>query len=1554
VRFTLRASKDSVATREEVELTITAEYLDVSPNLIFQFEGSNTFAIKMLLPAGFVQTGGSYYDFISGEVNKEKPFQTYTIKGYFETEINEPCFTLLRSHKNAGSGDSFVKRTEKCISIKRLNSKSGLRFKDIYESNSPTDRFEVLGFTITNTSYVVNCSDIEFSGLLTNTNTTSYRVRHIIYHACGQCLATGLSETGNFFQNIDILLAKDGTKNFKLIIPISYFISPSCLDGGQRHFDLDIENYDGCASIKQNISITPQIASIASTFSEVCTNKSFTLSATGCTTYKWEGYSETSNSLTTSISASKTFRVKCSNDISTCWQQGSKTINLKTSGCCPTNIEVPTISASTTLLYDQPQAVKPTISGACDTGYTTKWYKDGLEYTGSLSNINSLGTYIMKCVQGDCSVSSNSITIESKLCNVTAPTAPFYSYQLNSSETIKNVQITSTYPDSEIFWDLNGSQWKIGGIPVTGKNQNCGIGEYQVYIQLANGCNTAANKTKFTIQNCPAPAAPTLTTSTTILPYGTTATIFASGCSYADLKWETAGGSQISGDVGTLNGYTSQIGNRGAGTYKARCVVAGCSSNYASITLTEKACDDLVAPNNVGSEAVNNNILPGNFTRLLARGCAVQMANYEWTSANGSILPQQGATFPHESLVDNVGPGTFYVRCVKGNCRGPQSSIIITQICPTVPSIIQVNAENNIPRVNPGGGKAIYASGCGNLEQTKWSIDGGPLINSNGGGGALGSITDAGVGKYRAKCVINGCEGPFSAEFEIKNFSCDDFTIYANTIPANNTTTYLEGSELKLFASVSNIVGLAVNNGFSVFWERQNAIFTDLTDGDEYTITQLKTTDAGTYRRRLYNITASALVCYSNPITIAVTPKLDCDNIYIKSTNAALAETTKFTRANGQYERLTIAPATFDGSGLSTQFSYSWIGPGDAVAVADKNKAQIDVKKVGEYIVNISNGFQQCSQKIALSGTACSPASNAPNFCNYEIFTPNLLGATLPNLVVGDIITAGSFEYTITQVDNPTQPFKGRATMNIINGPGNLKAGLKTEFAGISINECYQVTAVPAQPFGYFRSEYDPSWGNIVDLRTNTPKPAEAGEEISGLIALNEKIETEMEALTTSCAQRERLVQYLAEINAIMAQIQASTDYTAAEKADLLLNQNNITIPLNSLVGVGGCLVCIPTGGRVAAPENVNCAPIDKDVFTNTNDYYNEKVEEKYFLTPKKIMIFANGYRDLTSNFLKIFDGAPFLEPDQTNNSVTHGDGNNYWANNKIFDRVDYSFKQRRKPDEWYYIDGHHSLETSSHKIFNDVNKDIIEFARIMGVSNNARDKKYIPNPEFPQVSIMNPSWHNADNSVTLHTTPNNTGFGIRFENGVIASKNFYKELQKKIPSMHDVLRGAKILKIDISNFKFEIDVVAHSMGFAYAQGFIYGLKEILPANRLKWSGYYIIAPENPAGYYLTKTNTNGGLVYKSDWTQIYQYGSNLGQGSSDEDPKWLQDGVAPQKGVVGLSLSDRVFIPNEYGVTPNKKPMPKGFLESHSISNYGWIFDGTLKTGEPGYVTSK
>jgi hypothetical protein len=148
--------------------------------------------------------------------------------------------------------------------------------------------------------------------------------------------------------------------------------------------------------------------------------------------------------------------------------------------------------------------------------------------------------------------------------------------------------------------------------------------------------------------------------------------------------------------------------------------------------------------------------------------------------------------------------------------------------------------------------------------------------------------------------------------------------------------------------------------------------------------------------------------------------------------------------------------------------------------------------------------------------------------------------------------------------------------------------------------------------------------------------------------------------------------------------------------------------------------------------------------------------------------------------------------------------------------------------------------------------------------------------------------------------------------NGKIAGRNLYQILNE-IPnkSTNDTLF-----------------IIAHSMGFAYAQGIIDELR-----GKINLGGYYIIAPEN----------ATAGKVEPREWKEIWQYGSD--HNAHKDYAPCLLDGIAPQKKVGGLSGNHRIFIPEKFY---NRM----GFYDSHFIGHYRWIFD--ISRNESGYIKQR
>lgn len=166
-----------------------------------------------------------------------------------------------------------------------------------------------------------------------------------------------------------------------------------------------------------------------------------------------------------------------------------------------------------------------------------------------------------------------------------------------------------------------------------------------------------------------------------------------------------------------------------------------------------------------------------------------------------------------------------------------------------------------------------------------------------------------------------------------------------------------------------------------------------------------------------------------------------------------------------------------------------------------------------------------------------------------------------------------------------------------------------------------------------------------------------------------------------------------------------------------------------------------------------------------------------------------------------------------------------------------------------------------------------------------------------------------------LNTESNSSGFEVRYKNGKVAGQNL----------LDDIKNGKLPVNIKNGRVTDSLDIVAHSMGFAYAQGMIEVLKGKIPL-----AGYYIIAPENAC--------SGIANVNESDFKVIWQYGADETIDISK------QDGVAPQCKVGGLDDAKRVYIPRDW--------RPQGFVSSHAIGNYWWIFNKSQ--GDQGYVKSR
>ncbi len=240
-------------------------------------------------------------------------------------------------------------------------------------------------------------------------------------------------------------------------------------------------------------------------------------------------------------------------------------------------------------------------------------------------------------------------------------------------------------------------------------------------------------------------------------------------------------------------------------------------------------------------------------------------------------------------------------------------------------------------------------------------------------------------------------------------------------------------------------------------------------------------------------------------------------------------------------------------------------------------------------------------------------------------------------------------------------------------------------------------------------------------------------------------------------------------------------------------------------------------------------------------------------------------------------------------------DRKQYWSSGSFSDRMIHLLK----PKYITYMAGHDDVGTSNHR-------SIGKFATSLLSSLSASN-------------LLNACYHRSS-CVYLNTETNTNGFIQRRNNGFERGKDFVSEIKSKCSRTQSGI------------LEDTLDVVCHSMGFAHALGIVDAVKQSMQ-NDLKGltlGRFYIFAPENACS----------GEVNPNEWKEIWQYGSSE---EALKNHPWLQDGVAPQCAVKNIG-NRRIFIPSGY--------QHQGFLESHSIGNYGWVFE--LGEGSKGRVVPR
>ncbi|MGZ3863674.1 MAG: fibronectin type III domain-containing protein [Bacteroidia bacterium] len=354
-------------------------------------------------------------------------------------------------------------------------------------------------------------------------------------------------------------------------------------------------------------------------------------------------------------------------------------------------------------------------------------------------------------------------------------------------------------------------------------------------------------------------------------------------------------------------------------------------------------------------------------------------------------------------------------------------------------------------------------------------------------------------------------------------------------------------------------------------------------------------------------------------------------------------------------------------------------------------------------------------------------------------------------------------------------------------------------------------------------------------------------------------------------------------------------------------NNAQTILPKGKIVKSVNEMIMMPSGNLSSSCLNVCGGIIKIQVPNNRPDILKAYLEGT--TDGKNLLVFVNGYRP----------NAPSLvENPKPNDGVTTTDVNGYWRG------IDAMFINRIGTRNVVYSDGHHSVSTSNHRSQTEFLKNLLQWKCAASISTSMALASYSNLlVSIPLTLACNQYYHNVAN-FKLHTTKNTDGFNTRRTSGLNAGNDLVAKINNGT--------------IVFDKSKDTIDIVCHSMGYAYALGIIDAIKA--SPVKIKLGRFYCLAPENAC---------SGGTDF-SIFEEVWQYGSNEAPVSQGGDLIWEQDGVAPQCAIPDITNKskfpntkhDRVYIPQSVN--------PKAYLDCHYIDNYFWIFS-EQKVGMKGYV---
>lgn len=736
VRFTLTPNKKTAYVGEEIELTLTAELLNISPSALFTFEELREYTLKVVLPSDFIHTGGTYYDFLSDKLDFSNPKKTYTIKGrYLAKPALDDCFKVLRKLNN----DVFILKDTECPTITEVDIASistpavvdPLRnFREIAAIDLSKIKFQSLitdfsGHTeIINSSpgtIYLNCyrwsnyeitSRLEYQGFLELKNNNGSMFWSIPQPPNGVpfTMCQSYSTLGDM-NGVSSYLLSFGNQYTSTV---SIYSSANCTG---TPLTVLTETY----TIDRTSACPTQPASFTITASStaICAGNSTILEASNnCPSANviWKKNDVAFNgSRSITVSEAGNYKAECSSPVMT-----SNTIAISVSSTPP----APTVTFDKNTLT--PGEFAQLIASNCSG--TILWTgPNNFADVGNQISVNKSGGYNAKC-QTNCGGTYYYSSLSATIYISVAPLR----VQADKSQIRPEESVTVTAygcTNGYIKWKINGNLQATTDNPFTFNSS----GNYSASCNSWDGSYTSEWVTIFIHQL--AANTPTITANKTRAYNNESVTLTATGCTtyYWAIPVRQPNGSYV-----TPTPYPSSTsGSRtvtGPANYQVACTNQG-QIPWASVTVYQIQPGDITITSN---KTVANS---GEAVELNVAGDCPSTAGIQWKIAGENIW-----TTRYESKTV-YGPGTYEARCIVDDLSyGGWASIRINAPAPG-----EITISSN--KTSAGSNELITMVTNGCTSEVIWTLPNNTEVRGT-------SILFAtGPGTYKARCVRFGING---------------------------------------------------------------------------------------------------------------------------------------------------------------------------------------------------------------------------------------------------------------------------------------------------------------------------------------------------------------------------------------------------------------------------------------------------------------------------------------------------------------------------------------------------------------------------------------------------------------------------------------------------------------------------------------------------------------------------------------------------------------------------------------------------------------------------